>query len=157
CPKRSQQRAPTADRSGRPARVFAVTAEEAQAADSVMEGTLFVNGFRARVLFDSGATDFFISVPFAELLSDQGGTVSELSVPLFVVSPGGFLAVSCSMPDVDVVVEGRSLLALVHVLDMSDYDVILGMDWLGQHHAFLDCSKRRVLFRTPGKAELIFQ
>src|SRR5262249_23915081 len=72
-------------------------------------------------------------------------------------SPGGLLSVTHSMSGLDITIDGRSLVTSVHVLGMHDYDVILGMDWLGQHHALLDCNKRRVLFKTPGEKELIFQ
>src|SRR5262249_30856678 len=148
----------TAGRASRPARVFAVTAEEALAADNVTESTILIDGFRARVLFDSGATDSFISTCFAELLCNQSSrAISVLSVPLSVASPGGFLSVTRSMSGVDVVVDGRSFVASVHILDIHDYDVILGMDWLSQHHALLDCQKRRVLFRIPREKELCFQ
>src|SRR5262249_22944 len=85
CPKLKTQPAATgtAGRLSRPARVFAVTAEEAQAADDVTEGTILIDGFRARILFDSGATDSFISACFAELLCNQSGrAIFVLSVPL---------------------------------------------------------------------------
>src|SRR5262249_52365792 len=68
-----------------------------------------------------------------------------------------FLSVTHSMSGVDVFIDGRSMVAMVHILNMHDYDMILGMDWLGQHHALLDCHKRRVIFRTPGEEELVFQ
>src|SRR5262249_14002192 len=70
------------------------------------------------------------------------------------------LAISYLSPilsGVDVSINGRSLVALVHILNMHDYGMILGMDWLGQHHALLDCHKRRVIFRVPGEEELVFQ
>ena len=41
-------------------------------------------------------------------------------------------------------------------IEMSDYDVILGMDWLSTHHAVIDCRKKRVLFQTPEKEEFEF-
>ncbi|GJS79408.1 putative reverse transcriptase domain-containing protein [Tanacetum coccineum] len=37
-------------------------------------------------------------------------------------------------------------------LDMCEFDIILGMDWLSAHHATIDCHSRRVIFgniRTP--------
>src|SRR5262249_34552349 len=87
CPKRKAQA--VAGQTSRPANVFTVTLEEAQAADNVTEGTVLINGFRARVLFDSGATDSFISTCFAELLRNQCGVaISLLSLPLSVASPG---------------------------------------------------------------------
>src|SRR5262249_38524155 len=129
CPKRKGQDAVgSAGRATKPARVFAVTAEEAQAADNVTEGNILIDGFRARVLFDSGATDSFISACFAELLCTRSGRViTELDVPLSVMSPGGSLSVTRILSEVDVVVEGKSLVASVNILDLHDYDVILGM------------------------------
>lgn len=35
------------------------------------------------------------------------------------------------------------------VLDMSDFDVLLGMDWLSTHHAVVNCDKRSVQFGIP--------
>src|SRR5262249_34559695 len=158
CPQRKTQASAVPGRQSGPARVFVVTTEEAQATDHVTEWTVLFPGFRARVIFDSGATDSFVSACFAELLCNQCGVaISVLDSPLSVASPGGFLSVTHSLPEVDVTVDGRSLVALVHVLDMHDYDMILGMDWLGQHHALLDCHKRRVIFRVPGGEELVFQ
>src|SRR5262249_34358124 len=159
CPKRKNQDAAiSAGRATKPARVFVVTVEEAQAADNVTEGTILIDGFRARVLFDSGATDSFISVCFVELLCKHSGRViTELDVPLSVMSPSGSLFVTRTLSGVDVVVEEKSLIASVHILDFHDYDVILGMDWLSQHHAMLDCLKRRILFRIPGEKEICYQ
>ena len=39
-------------------------------------------------------------------------------------------------------------------LEMVDYDVILGMDWLNTHHAIIDCRKKLVLFKNPGLGTL---
>src|SRR5262249_24531126 len=101
CPKRRVQTIP--GQASRPAKVFAVSAEEALAPDGVTEGTVLIYGFSARVLFDSGATDSFISTCFAALLRDQCDvTISSLSSPLSVVSPGGLLSVDHCMPEVDV-------------------------------------------------------
>ena len=32
------------------------------------------------------------------------------------------------------------------ILEMHDYDVILGMDWLSMHYAMIDCKKKEVTF-----------
>src|SRR5262249_14234669 len=60
CPQRRTQASAVAGKPSRPTRVFTVTSEEARAADHVTEGTILVHGFRARVLFDSGATGSFV-------------------------------------------------------------------------------------------------
>ena len=42
-------------------------------------------------------------------------------------------------------------------LDMYDFDVILGMDWLSEHRAAIDCHNRRVLFGDLCAPEFIYQ
>ena len=46
-------------------------------------------------------------------------------------------------------IAGRKLFADLVVLDMIDYDVILGMDFLRKYNAKIDCKGRKVIFR-PG-------
>ncbi|XP_042396502.1 uncharacterized protein LOC121986614 [Zingiber officinale] len=36
------------------------------------------------------------------------------------------------------------------VLEMVEFDIILGMDWLAMNHATVDCRARVVIFRPPG-------
>ncbi|GAB2282775.1 hypothetical protein Dimus_039562 [Dionaea muscipula] len=42
-------------------------------------------------------------------------------------------------------------------LDLHDFDVILGMDWLANHHARLDCREKRVYFSRPGEPGFVFE
>ena len=53
-------------------------------------------------------------------------------------------------------IDGRELYVDLVVLDMSDYEVILGMDWLSKYHATIDCKKKIVMFRPPGQEEFLF-
>ncbi|TYJ96450.1 retrotransposon protein, putative, Ty3-gypsy sub-class [Cucumis melo var. makuwa] len=43
------------------------------------------------------------------------------------------------------------------VLDMHDFDVILGMDWLAANHASIDCSHKEVAFNPPLMASFKFK
>ncbi|KAA0025367.1 gag protease polyprotein [Cucumis melo var. makuwa] len=43
------------------------------------------------------------------------------------------------------------------VLDMLDFDVILGMDWLAANHASIDCSRKEVAFNPPSLASFKFK
>ena len=40
---------------------------------------------------------------------------------------------------------------------MSDFDVILGMDWLNAHYAMIDCHRKRVRFSPPNAKSFEFQ
>ena len=53
-------------------------------------------------------------------------------------------------------VEGRELLADLILLDVIDFDVILGMDWLAQHYASWDFREKVVIFKIPNGEEFRF-
>ena len=40
---------------------------------------------------------------------------------------------------------------------MSDFEVILGMDWLSNHRASMDCFTKKIVFRKSGYPELEFE
>ncbi|KAL0554316.1 hypothetical protein IC582_008235 [Cucumis melo] len=43
------------------------------------------------------------------------------------------------------------------VLDMQDFDVILGMDWLSANHASIDCFGKEVVFNPPSGPSFKFR
>ena len=42
-------------------------------------------------------------------------------------------------------------------MDMSKFNVILGMDWLTEHRVIIDCDRKRVTAYTSGGSRFIFQ
>ena len=42
-------------------------------------------------------------------------------------------------------------------MDILDFDVILGMDWLAAHRVFIDCDSRRITAYTPDGIHVTFQ
>ena len=76
-----------------------VNAAEAENSSDVIMGNLLVNEIPAKVLFDSGASHSFLSIPFA---SKHNVPVEEVPSPLSVVSPGKFMHASTRAPDVSV-------------------------------------------------------
>ncbi|XP_077223463.1 uncharacterized protein LOC143857076 [Tasmannia lanceolata] len=51
----------------------------------------------------------------------------------------------------------RELLADLILLELFDFDVILGMDWLYTHRALVDCNKKVVNFEIPGEEKFCFE
>ncbi|KAJ1386965.1 Retrotransposon gag domain [Sesbania bispinosa] len=51
---------------------------------------------------------------------------------------------------------GKELFANLIALDMVDFDVILGMDWLASHNATLDGHNKMVKFEMPGESTFSF-
>ena len=70
--------------------------------------------------------------------------------PLSVATPlSDELEMDVFFPSCPVLVEGRKLLADLVLLDVIDFDVILGMDWLARHYASLDYREKVVIFQNP--------
>ncbi|KAD6119182.1 hypothetical protein E3N88_10453 [Mikania micrantha] len=42
-------------------------------------------------------------------------------------------------------------------MQMDDFDIILGMDWLTRHHVTIDCHSRRVVFGDFHHPDLVYQ
>ena len=59
--------------------------------------------------------------------------------------------------DSKILIGGQEFPADLVALDMRDFDVVLGMDWLFRHRATLDCYKKEVKFHRPGKLEVKFR
>ena len=59
--------------------------------------------------------------------------------------------------DSRVLIEGQEFPADLVALDMRDFDVVLGIDWLSRHRATLDCYKKEVKLHRPGKLEVKFR
>ena len=137
------------------ARVFALTRQDAQASNAVVTGMLSICSQDACVLFDPGATHSFVSPIFASCLwSDP----SLLDVPLIVTTPmGDCLLAKTVYRSCEILIENHSLLADLVELNMIDFDVILGMDWLSYNHANVDCYNKVVKFEIPGKPTFIYR
>ena len=85
----------------------------------------------ARVLFDSSASHSFIVASCVKELSLE---VETLEKPLHVSSPlGTRVSVDMICRDCELEISGILLIVDLRVMDMSDFDVILGMDWLTTH------------------------
>ena len=96
-----------------------------------------VYSFEARVLFDPGASYSFILPVFTSRMEWKP---SKLLFPLSVVTPlSDELETDIFFPSCPVLVEGKELLVNLVLLDVINFDVILGMDWIVQYYASLDC------------------
>ena len=109
----------------------------------------------ARVFFYSSASHSFIA---ASCVGELGLEVETLEKSLYVSSPLG------TRVSVDLICRGCELEISVilltvdlRVIDMSEFDVILGMDWLMAHRVVIDCDCRRVTAYTRDGICVMFQ
>ena len=135
-------------------RIFAMTADEAQANPNSITSIIFVFGEPTWVLFDSGASRSFISTSFALHANRE---LTLLKNKLIVTTPLGERILRTSMfKGCEVVVEGMVLKTNLIPLEMSDFDVILRMDWLSNHQASVNYFTKKIWFEKPRYPEFEF-
>jgi hypothetical protein len=67
-----------------------------------------------------------------------------LKAPLVTGTPGGDIKCQQGFSRVRIILSGVEFLADLVVLKSKGIDVILGMDWLIQHHGFISCGDKVV-------------
>ena len=88
----------------------------------------------------------------------NGLEVETLEEPLHVSSPlGTRVNVDKICRDRELEISGVLLTVDLRVMDMSEFDVILGMDWLMTHRVVIDCDRRRVIAYTLDSICVMFQ
>ena len=81
-----------------------------------------------------------------------------MSESLSVATPlGEVIEVTHRYPACAVDIEGRQLVANLIELPVLEFDIILGMDWLSQHRAVIDCFAKMIIFRPEGQDEFMYQ
>ncbi|KAL0561571.1 hypothetical protein IC582_002005 [Cucumis melo] len=136
-------------------KVFATNKTEAERAGTVVTGTLPVLGHYALALFDSGSSHSFISSAFVLRARLE---VERLHHVLSVSTPSGECMLSKEkVKACQIEIAGHVIEVTLLVLDMLDFDVILGMDWLAANHARIDCSRKEVAFNPPSMASFKFK
>ncbi|GJU05877.1 putative ribonuclease H-like domain-containing protein [Tanacetum coccineum] len=120
----------------------------------VVMGMFLLNNHYASVLFDSGANRSFVSTTFSTLLDIIPDT---LNISYAVELVNGRIS------ETNTVLRGCTLGLLGHPLnidlmpvELGSFDIIIGMDWLANHHAVIVCDEKIV--RIPyGNEVLIVQ
>ena len=128
--------------------------EEAQTASDVVLDKFLVNSAPATVLFDSGATHSFVSQIFA---AKHQLEVSTLKIALLVQSPGSKLSANQGCQKVKITIEGVEFEANLIIIDTKSLDMMLGMDWLTNHQAILDCGGRSITLVDPAGTKVKFE
>ena len=108
----------------------------------MVTGIISILEHDAYTLLDQGATHSFASRPFLDRFQIKTQPLEgRMRVPL----PAGDLLVSDRVfIDSRVLIRGQEFPTDLAALDMRDFDVVLGMDWISRHRATLDCYKKEV-------------
>ncbi|XP_073133403.1 uncharacterized protein [Henckelia pumila] len=118
-------------------RVFAMEDDQVDPNTTIVTGMINVSSNPAHVLIYTGATHSFISVEFV----NKSGLVPDKSISGFSISlpSGEELSSDLIIRGCSVQMQSHELLADLIILNMSDFDVIFGMDWLSRYEATINC------------------
>ena len=106
------------------------------------------------MFFYSGASHSFIA---ASVVIDLGLEVETLEELLYVSSPLGIrtrIGMMCRGCELEI--SGTLLIVDLRIMDMSEFDVILGMDWLTAYKVVIDCERKRVTAYTQDGTRVVF-
>ncbi|XP_075108850.1 uncharacterized protein LOC142180697 [Nicotiana tabacum] len=124
-------------------------------ASRVVTSNLYVYSFDALALIDLGSTHSYVSSYFALRFSRQ----SELLNDPFLVAThvGESLLAEYVYRACQIQVEGRDTLVDLIVLDIIDFDMLMGMDWLSFCYAIVNCHAKIVKFEIPNEPSFILR
>ncbi|KAL5563846.1 hypothetical protein UlMin_033593 [Ulmus minor] len=137
------------------ARVFTLTQDEVNAGSSnVVTGQLSIAGSYAYTLIDSGASHSFASSTFVDKLSVP---YEKMSNAFNIILPSGDVLLSTYwLKETPIKISDQELYVDLIILEIKDFDAILGMDWLSKYNATIHCKKRKVVFEPHGKEKFEF-
>ncbi|XP_019097363.1 PREDICTED: uncharacterized protein LOC109131156 [Camelina sativa] len=154
----NQVKEPPAKKQATPANVFALGVEPPkpqQAAKGPITGTLLVCGNPTHVLFNSGASNSFVTPEVADKFGDLCEE-EEVNINVYTAGNKPPLKTRRWIKKVSIVLQDTNLPVNPLVMPLDRFDVILGMDWLSEHQAHIDCSRSRVIFENGGRTPLLF-
>ncbi|XP_042460894.1 uncharacterized protein LOC122044835 [Zingiber officinale] len=129
-----------------PGHVYALTREEAQrAGGSVIRGIISVYSIPADILIDTGSSHSFISPEFVCKIR-RVPTLRPYGLSVLTPS-GGVLMSDQEVKSCPLNFDSHILTVDLQVLEMTEFDIILGMDWLSEHHATVDYRAKVVTFQ----------
>ncbi|XP_027927626.1 uncharacterized protein LOC114184517 [Vigna unguiculata] len=130
-----------------------MTGAEATGSSNLVMGRRIILGESLCVLYDSRATQSFVSKTFVQRLSLS---VCELQCDLVVSTPTlGMVSTSSLCARCPVEVEGRIYKVNLICLPLQELKVILGMDWLFANRILIDCREKKLLFSNLEEPELL--
>jgi hypothetical protein len=128
--------------------------EEVNDSEKTVIGMLQILSHPGKVLFDTGATTLFISQEFVNL---YGFTCNKLEYPITILSAGGTILVTHLKQEQVIMISDCVYLADLFLIPMKDMAVILGMDWLEENGAQIDCKEKTVSLRSPRGGRIVYQ
>ncbi|KAL4351392.1 hypothetical protein GQ457_06G014320 [Hibiscus cannabinus] len=136
-----------------PVQVYHVRSREDEADPDVIAGIIELHTHPVYALVDPCSTHSFVNTPLIDKFKLR---VEPTTSSVTVTNPlGDSLTINAICKNCPLVIQGIPFLADLMALPFHEFDLILGLDWLGQHQAWVDCSKRRLYLRGIGEESIV--
>ncbi|KAM6593730.1 hypothetical protein CsatA_001433 [Cannabis sativa] len=153
CPQAKKEE-PKKNTAQNPGRLSTMTQADGDASPSVVTGQLSTNGCSYTVLFDSGATHSYVS---SRVIESFHRPCDIYASGFGTLLPLGDLIVSTRwIRSLSFWIDGCELTANLIELQLSDFDIILGMDFLSKYGAIIDCKQKMVMFEPDSANPAVF-
>jgi hypothetical protein len=130
----------------RQGRVNLTTLSELPEGTPIMTGIFSINHHPVIVLFDTGATHSFISMDCG---TNVGLDIYSINEGYRIVTPGGKILSNQICRMVPIQLGSHLIKTDLLILDLKGMEVLLGMNWMTQHHVSLDISSWIVEIDPP--------
>jgi hypothetical protein len=120
-------------------------AETTQEKPELVLGTFIINSIPALVLFDTGASQSFITEIFVK---KHNVPKQPMRKKLLVSSPGGEMEATYQCSNVNLKIMGIDFIVDLTVLKSCGIDVILGMNCLVKYDGMISCARRAVVLTS---------
>jgi hypothetical protein len=112
----------------------------------ILTGTFSINHYPVTVLFDTGATHSFISMDCGTKI---GLDIYPVNGVYMITTPGGNISSNQVCRSVPIQMGNNLMKADLLLLDLKGIDVLLGVNWMTQHHVSLGIPSRTVEIGSP--------
>jgi hypothetical protein len=106
----------------------------------------YINAVPATILFDSGATHSFMSARYA---NTNELPLQNMKTPMVVITPKGHVEANYVTHRLTLTIMGREFWATPIIWEESSIDLILGMSWLRNAKAVIQCGRGIVELTSP--------
>ncbi|XP_073057383.1 uncharacterized protein [Primulina eburnea] len=120
-----------------------------------LDKSIYIVGVATNALLDSGATHSFISDGFVSYLGVKYNKLDEiysLTIPF-----GEELPTSSVVRDLSLDLQGHTVFAELIVLQMTEFDIIMGMNWLSKNGVTIDLQQKSVRVRPLSEQKFVFE
>ncbi|XP_052210336.1 uncharacterized protein LOC127813416 [Diospyros lotus] len=133
-------------------RVYNLTKEDVGTNPAVVQGTLFISDTHVHALIDPGSTHSFMSYALATIL---GVETKLMESPIIILMPMGKSTRSSRViEECKISLSDAQFQVDIILLEVYDFDIILGMDFLSKYDASIDCRRKVMTIKKP-KGELV--